>query len=447
MIDIEQIRTNPDAFKRAIATKRIKLDLDRLLQVDEERRALTKEVNQLREGRNRVTDLVTTDGQNRAEHIARSKVIGAALVVKENELKAVEVEYAALMAHVPGLPAASVPEGVDDNDNVELYRVGEVVLPAFKQRDHIELALLNKMVDFEGARFAAGSRAYGLTGDGALLELAVLRFALDHVLAKGFTAVLPPLMVNEAAMFGTGYFPMGEDNSYQLEDGKRFLTGTSEVGIVAMQASRMLEGLAIGAVDGANAPSDRGAANADSINYKAVRFAGISACFRREAGAAGRDTKGLYRVHQFQKVEQVVFCPNDEEVSEQEHMRLLKNSEEIVQALELPYRVVAVCTGDMGLGQVRKHDIETWMPSREAYCETHSCSTFHDFQARRLGIRYVDADGKKKYVHTLNNTAIASPRILIALLENHQNKEGTIYVPKVLRPYLGGREVLGGWKF
>jgi len=428
MIDIEQIRTNPDAFKRAIATKRIKLDLDRLLQVDEERRALTKQVNQLREQRNRVTDLVTTDGQNRADHIARSKEIGAALVLKENELKAVDVEYAALMAHVPGLPAASVPEGVDDNDNVELYRVGEV-LPEFNQRDHIELALLNKMVDFEGARFAAGSRAYGLMGDGALLELAVLRFALDHVLAKGFTAVLPPLIVNEAAMFGTGYFPMGEDNAYQLEEGKRFLTGTSEVGIVAMQANRMLEGLT-------------GEAGEDA--YKALRFAGISACFRREAGAAGRDTKGLYRVHQFQKVEQVVFCPNDKDVSEQEHMRLLKNSEEIVQALELPYRVVAVCTGDMGLGQVRKHDIETWMPSRNAYCETHSCSTFHDFQARRLGIRYLDAEGKKLYAHTLNNTAIASPRILIALLENHQNKNGTIYVPKVLRPYLGGREVLGG---
>jgi seryl-tRNA synthetase len=428
MIDIEQIRTNPDAFKRAIATKRIKLDLDRLLQVDEERRALTKEVNQLREQRNRVTDLVTTDGQNRADHIARSKEIGAALVLKEIELKAVDIEYAALMAHVPGLPAASVPEGVDDNDNVELYRVGEV-LPEFNQRDHIELALLNKMVDFEGARFAAGSRAYGLMGDGALLELAVLRFALDHVLAKGFTAVLPPLIVNEAAMFGTGYFPMGEDNAYQLEEGKRFLTGTSEVGIVAMQANRMLEGLTREAGEDA---------------YKALRFAGISACFRREAGAAGRDTKGLYRVHQFQKVEQVVFCPNDKDVSEQEHMRLLKNSEEIVQALELPYRVVAVCTGDMGLGQVRKHDIETWMPSRNAYCETHSCSTFHDFQARRLGIRYLDAEGKKLYAHTLNNTAIASPRILIALLENHQNKDGTIYVPKVLRPYLGGREVLGG---
>ncbi|MDP3510898.1 MAG: serine--tRNA ligase [Candidatus Melainabacteria bacterium] len=419
MIDIEQIRKNPVAFKSAIAAKRIKLDIERLLQVDEERRMLGKAVNQLREQRNRITDLVTSDGQNRASHIAHSKEIGAALALKESQLKAVDLEYHGLMAHVPGLPAAAVPVGADDSDNVEIYRVAEVAKRTFKERDHIELALLNRMVDFEGARFAAGSRAYGLIGDGALLELAVLRFALDHVLAKGFTAVLPPLMVNEAAMFGTGYFPLGEDNAYQLEEGKRYLTGTSEVGIVAMQANRVVAGTTL-------------------------RFAGISTCFRREAGAAGRDTKGLYRVHQFQKVEQVVFCANDVEVSEQEHLRLLKNSEEIVQALELPYRVVAVCTGDMGLGQVRKHDIETWMPSRGAYCETHSCSTFHDFQARRLGIRYIDHEGKKQYVHTLNNTAIASPRILIALLENHQNQDGTINVPKALRPYLGGREVLGG---
>lgn len=446
MIDIEQIRKNPDAFKLAIAAKRIKLDLERLLQVDDERRALTKEVNQLREQRNRITDLVTSDGQNRAGHIVHSKEIGAALAVKESDLKAIDVEYQALMAHVPGLPAVDVPEGADDNDNVEIYRVGDVATRTFKERDHIELALRNRMVDFEGARYAAGSRAYGLIGDGALLELAVLRFALDHVLAKGFTAVLPPLMVNEAAMFGTGYFPLGEDNAYQLEEGKRYLTGTSEVGIVAMQANRVLEGL--GAADTDAAGQNLGETGFGDHNFsnehKALRFAGISTCFRREAGAAGRDTKGLYRVHQFQKVEQVVFCANDVEVSEQEHLRLLKNSEEIVQALELPYRVVAVCTGDMGLGQVRKHDIETWMPSRGAYCETHSCSTFHDFQARRLGIRYLDADGKKKYVHTLNNTAIASPRILIALLENHQNQDGTINVPKALRPYLGGREVLGG---
>ena len=432
MIDIELIRNNPDAFKQAIATKRINLDLDRLLIVDEERRLLGKEVNLLREQRNRITDLVTSDGPNRASHIAHSKEIGAALVIKEGELKAVELEYHKLMAHVPGLPAEGVPEGADDSGNVEIYRLGEVVKRPFKERDHIEMALLNRMVDFEGARFAAGSRAYGLIGDGALLELAVLRFALDHVLAKGFTAVLPPLMVNEAAMFGTGYFPLGEDNAYELEDGKRYLTGTSEVGIVAMQANRTFDGLATAADGGAGG------------DYSALRFAGISTCFRREAGAAGRDTKGLYRVHQFQKVEQVVFCANDAEVSEREHLRLLKNSEEIVQALELPFRVVAVCTGDMGLGQVRKHDIETWMPSRGAYCETHSCSTFHDFQARRLGIRYIDGDGKKKYVHTLNNTAIASPRILIALLENHQNQDGTINVPKALQPYLGGREVLGG---
>jgi seryl-tRNA synthetase len=234
----------------------------------------------------------------------------------------------------------------------------------------------------------------------------------------GFTAVLPPLMVRQQAMYGTGYFPLGEDNAYMLEKDNLFLTGTSEVGIVAMHMNRTIEP--------AQLP---------------MRYIGTSTCFRREAGAAGRDTKGLYRVHQFQKVEQVVFCQNDPKISEEEHYKLLQNAEDIVQALELPYRVVAVCTGDLGLGQVRKHDIETWMPSRNAYGETHSCSTFHDFQARRLNIRYKDGK-QKQFIHTLNNTAIASPRILIPLLENHQQADGGIYVPKALRPYLGGRELL-----
>lgn len=275
---------------------------------------------------------------------------------------------------------------------------------------------MHRMAEFEGARNVGGSRAYALTGVGVLLEMAVLRLALDIVMEQGFTPVSPPLMVRANAMHGTGYFPLGEDNAYELERDKLFLTGTSEVGMVAMHLNRTL-----------------------AENELPLRYAGISACFRREAGAAGRDTKGLYRVHQFQKVEQVVFCTNDPERSDKEHYALLWNSEQILKALELPYRVVAVCTGDMGLGQVRKHDLETWMPSRNAYGETHSCSSFHDFQARRLNIRYKE-NKTNKFIFTLNNTAIASPRILIALLENHQLEDGSIYVPKALRPYLQGRE-------
>lgn len=419
MIDIGEIRENPEVFRRAIVDKGIDLDLDRLLDVDARRRAIGKEVNELREQRNRITEQVKKSSEDRQANIERSREIGAELAGKEADLQTIDAEFARLMAFVPGVPANGVPVGKDDGDNIEIRRVGEPTEKNFDIKDHIELAVLHGMVDFDGARNAAGSRAYALTGNGALLELAVLRFALDRVIARGFVPVLPPLMVKEHAMFGTGYFPIGEENAYELERDKQYLTGTSEVGIVSM---RMNETYEAGALP--------------------LRYAGISVCFRREAGAAGRDTKGLYRVHQFQKVEQVVLCANDEALSEKEHFGLLANAEEIVQALELPYRVMAMCTAELGLGQVRKHDIETWMPGRESFGETHSCSTFHEFQARRLGIRYRDEELKKHFVHTLNNTAIASPRILIAMLENHQNKDGSIRVPLALQPYLYGCELL-----
>ncbi len=278
---------------------------------------------------------------------------------------------------------------------------------------------MHGLVDFDGARNIAGSRAYALTGNGALLELAIMRLALDKILSKGFTLISPPLLVKDTAMFGTGYFPLGEDNAYELEKDKLYLTGTSEVGIVSMHMNKTFP-----------------------LTELPKRYVGISPCFRREAGAAGRDTKGLYRVHQFQKVEQIVFCANDQEISLQEHFSLLHNAEEVMQALELPYRIVAMCTGDMGLGQVCKHDIETWMPSRNNYCETHSCSSFHDFQSRRLNISYRDNNGEKLLVYTLNNTAVASPRILIPFLENHQNADGSIHIPIALRAYLNGLTVM-----
>ena len=316
-------------------------------------------------------------------------------------------------------PVEGVPLGETDKENVEIRRHGDCAARPNWFRDHLEIGKMHRMIEFDGARLIAGSRAYALQGAGVMLEMAVLRFALDQLVAKNFVPVCPPLLVRHEAMYGTGYFPLGDDNAYEFERDKLYLTGTSEVGTVAMHMNKIF--------DCADLPQ---------------RFAGISACFRREAGAAGKDTRGLYRVHQFQKVEQVVFCENDEELSAKIHYELLQNAEDILRALELPYRVVAVCTGDMGLGQVLKHDIETWMPSREAYGETHSCSSFHDFQARRLGIKYRDADERKKFVFTLNNTAIASPRILIALLENHQNEDGSINVPFALRPYLGQRSRL-----
>jgi seryl-tRNA synthetase len=273
------------------------------------------------------------------------------------------------------------------------------------------------MVNWEGPRKFAGGRAYALTGYGALLELAVTRLTIDTLMARGFELVIPPVMVLERAMQGTGYFPLGREQAYAMPEDGLFLVGTSEVALVSLHCDETL--------DGTKLP---------------LRYAGISACFRREAGAHGKDTRGLYRVHQFTKVEQVVFCLPDEKIAETEHYALLGNAEAVLEKLEIPYRVAIACTGEIGLGQTRKHEVESWMPSRSAYSETHSCSTLGDFQSRRSNIRVRLADGSLAYPYTLNNTAIASPRILIPLLENHQNEDGSVTIPQALRPYMNGME-------
>jgi seryl-tRNA synthetase len=279
------------------------------------------------------------------------------------------------------------------------------------------------MVDWDGPRKFAGGRSYALKGNGALLELAVTRLAVDVLVSRGLTIVIPPVMVKERAMTGTGFFPLGREEAYGITADELFLVGTSEVPLVSMHCDETLEASAL-----------------------PMRYAGISNCFRREAGAYGKDTKGLYRVHQFTKVEQVVFCPPDEAVAEKEHYQLLANAEAILEKLEIPYRVAIACTGEIGLGQTRKHEVESWMPGRNdgkgAYNETHSCSTLGDFQARRSNIRVRLPDGTLGYPYTLNNTAIASPRILIPLLENHQNADGSITLPKALVPYMNGMTVL-----
>lgn len=417
MIDIEKIRQQPELFRAAAKTKRVAVDIDQLLELDGRRRTLRTEIDNAREKRNKLSDLVVSAAaEQKAPLIAQSREVGTLLADSEKQFAEIEDQFLKLMSLVPSPPANGTPEGLTDQDNVEIRREGNLPQAQFSLRDHLELVRLHGLAEFETARPIAGSRAYALKGLGVLLEMAVLRLALDITMQQGFIPVSPPLMVRANAMYGTGYFPLGEENAYELERDKLFLTGTSEVGMVAMQMERLF------------GPEEL-----------PLKLAGISTCFRREAGAAGKDTKGLYRVHQFQKVEQVVFCRAEEEESLREHMALLWNSEQVLKALELPYRVVAVCTGDMGLGQVLKHDIETWMPSRNAYGETHSCSSFYDFQARRLNIRYKEG-ASKKYVFTLNNTAIASPRILIALLENHQQEDGSIYIPQALRPYMQGVE-------
>jgi seryl-tRNA synthetase len=324
-----------------------------------------------------------------------------------------------LMLYVPAVPLEDVPLGENDVDNVEIRRVGEIPAFAFRIRDHVELGELHGMIDIPRGVKVAGSRMYFLRGKGVDLHRAVIQLALDVLKRKGFTPMVVPVLVRETAMTGTGYFPLGREETYWVNgEPPLFLVGTSEVPLVSYYAGEVLEETEL-----------------------PLLLAGVSECFRKEVGSAGKDTRGLYRVHQFTKVEQVVIAPADPVLSLRLHGQILSYAEEILKLLELPYRVVEVCTGDMGQGQVKKHDIETWMPSRGKYGETHSCSSFHDFQARRSGLKYRTREGDVCFCYTLNNTAIASPRILIPLLENHQREDGSIRIPEALRSYLDGADV------
>ncbi len=420
MLDIRTIRAHPDAVRQAAELKRIPLDLDRILALDVERRRLIQSADELKARQNRTSkQIATLQGEERERRIKEMQELVASIKRMSEEMKTVDTELEALLLLVPNLPAADVPPGESEADNVEIRRWGTPRQFDFEFKDHVQLGLELGLVDFERAAKMAGSRTYFLRGTGALLELAVLRFALDHIVAKGFVPMLVPHLVRPMAMIGTAYYPGGEEQAYQVERDGLSLIGTSEVPITSYHASEILEQTELPKL-----------------------YAGWSVCFRREAGTYGKDTRGLFRIHQFQKIEQVVICRNDEEESLRWHQAILRNSEEILQSLDLPYRVVNVCGGDLGRPQVQKFDLETWMPSRRAYAETHSASRFHDFQARRLDLRYRDSDGRVQYCHTLNNTVLASPRILIAILENNQRDDGSVVVPPALRAYLGGLELL-----
>ncbi len=431
MLDINFIRENPEKIIDAIEKKRIKIELfdgnvtrafsakefiDLLINTDQKRRELVAKVDSLRKERNEISKTISnTKGEEKNELISKAKKIKRELEIYEQELEGVEKDYGNLMLRVPNVPSEEVPYGTSDEDNVEIKRWGNIPEFDFEPKDHVELGELLDIIDIPRGVKIAGTRNYYLKNEGALLELAVCKFALDFLVARGFTPFLVPLMVKDDAMIGTGFFPGGEEQSYRIERDGLNLIGTAEVPLTAYHSGEIFE-------------------EAELPKF----YAGFSACFRREAGTYGRDTRGVYRIHQFHKVEQVVICENDPEISRKMHNIILKNSEDILQALKLPYRVVTVCTGEMGQGQVYKNDIETWMPSRNNYGETHSCSTLHDFQARRLNMRYRDKHGNLKFVHTLNNTAIASPRILISILEIYQQSDGSVLIPEVLQPYMGG---------
>jgi seryl-tRNA synthetase len=421
MLDMKYVKDNLDKVKFAAVNKGFPFDAERFSSLYDERLRLIEVTEGLRHKRNSGSDEVkkTKDPNQRQAIIAEVKAINTTLAQHETEQNAVEAELQSVLLRTPNIFSEDTPLGASDAENVEIKRVGS---PGFSSKDslsHIDLCQNLGLADFSRGTEVAGSRSFFLTGDGALLERAVHSLTIDLLTARGFTLYSIPVLVRPSAMEGTGYLPGGEEQAYHIEKDDLWLVGTAEVALAAYHANEILKG--------SDLPR---------------RMCAHSSCFRREAGAHGKDTKGLYRVHQFQKIEQVVLCEPSIDASDALHEELLKNAEDLVQLLELPYRVVSVCSGDLGLGQVKKHDIEVWMPSRDNYGETHSCSSFYDYQARRLKIRTKGEDGKTRPVFSLNNTAAATPRLLIPLLENHQTPEGRIRVPEALRPYLGGRSLI-----
>lgn len=422
MLDLTFIRTNPDLIKEACRLKNNTLDVDHLLEVDRQVLALQRRVEETRAEQKQLSKRIQGAGKDkelRDSLIAEGKLLAEQLKAWEPELSTLLEQRQQLLYLVPNIPDPSAPVGKDENDNVPIKYWGDMPNFDFTPLDHYTLMQRLGMVDIERGVKVAGARSYVLKGDAVRLEMALMNFAMDRLSRHGFTPVIVPALAREFCFIGNGQFPKGRDQVYAVEGQELFLVGTAEVAITGMYKDEILR--------------------AEDLP---VTLVGYCPCFRQEAGTYGKDTRGVFRVHQFNKVEQYVICEADHEVSVRWHEQLLKNSEELVQALELPYRVLNVCTGDMGDGKVAMYDLECWLPSEERYRETHSCSYFHDWQARRVNIRYRDAEGKVRFVHTLNNTAIASPRILLPLLEIHQQPDGSVRIPEILRSYMGGQEYI-----
>jgi len=418
MIDIKLIQENPQKYKDGAVNKKFNVDIDRLLEIAETLKAAKQKLQDITTEKNSIgksiPNLPNDEKQQALGKLADLKKDEAVL---DEEVKSLQPQYNEIMHQVPQPADDGVPVGDDDTENVEIRKEGQIREFDFEPKDHVQLGLDLDILDIERGVKLAGTRNYFLKGDGAMLHWAVLRFSMDFMIGQGYLPMCVPLLMKDEAMRGTGYFPGSEDQTYQMERDDLSLVGTSEVPVTAYHMGEILKD--------------------DDLPKK---FVAMSSCFRREAGAAGKDTHGLYRIHQFDKVEQVVICKNDIEESKKYHQEILSNSEDVLKALKLPYRVVNVCTGDLGRGQAQKFDIEAWMPSRKNYCETHSASRFYDFQARRMNLRYKTKTKKNLFCHTLNNTVIASPRVLIPLMELYQNADGSITIPEVLRPYMGGKE-------
>jgi seryl-tRNA synthetase len=427
MIDIKDLRENPEKYRKGAELKGVDVEVSRIIDLDEQRVRAQQEFETLRAEQNKQSKEIAKikDPAAKKEAIAKMGELAGQVKQAEERFKNADAAVQPLLLQIPQPPDEDVPVGKDATQNVVLYRWGEPRRFEFKPKSHIELGESLDLMDFKAGANIAGARSYFLKGLGAELHQAVLRLAFDMMTKeKGFTALNVPVLVREIAMQGTGFFPAGREQTYTVQADELYLTGTAEVGLTAYHMNETLE---------------------ESELPK--KYVAVSTCFRREAGTYGKDTAGLYRVHQFDKCEQVVICKNDVEESKRWHREMLGFSEELLQRLKLPYRVIQCCTGDIGVKNASMMDIETWMPSRQhkndpdsGYGETHSASRLYEFQARRLNLRYKGADAKIRYCHTLNNTVVASPRILIPILENYQNPDGSVTIPEVLRPYIGNQE-------
>ena len=416
MLDIKFIRENKDLIALAAKKKRIDFSVDELLALDERRREILSVVEKKRAEHNQKTEQVSfaRDPERRRLLVEELRTQKSGMEEAEKQLKEILPKWQALMLQVPNIPDMSVPDGADDSENKEVRTRGQQPQFSFPAKNHIELLEGVDALDLLRGGEVSGFRGYFLKNDAALLSFALWQFALEHFMKKGgFMPFIAPSLVRRQTLLGTGYLPQGEADLYKTQDGD-YLAGTAEVAAMAYFADTTI-------------------AEAE-LPKRTLAF---SPCFRREAGSYGKQEKGVYRVHEFYKLEQVVLCEANHETSVRFHEELTKNAEELVQALQIPYRVVINCGGDLGLGQVKKYDIECWVPSEKKYSETHSSSYFHDFQTRRLNIRYRDKAGTLRFAHSLNNTALATPRLLIPLVENNQQEDGSIIVPEILRKYMG----------
>jgi seryl-tRNA synthetase len=422
MLDLRSIRENPEQAREALARRGAVDALDELLRLDARRRELLPEIEQRRARQNRASEEIAgakREGRDADPLIAEMREVSAAVKRLEGELAEVEAARDEVAARIPNLPAPEAPEGSTQDDAVVLREVGERPEFDFEVRDHLDLGTANGWIEMEQAAQASGSRFAYLLGDLVVVELALFRFALDLLRAEGFEPVVPPVLVREGPLFGTGFFPADREMIYEIPRDELFLVGTSEVSLAALHGGEIL-----------------------AAGDLPRRYAGFSTCFRREAGAAGKDTRGIFRVHQFDKVEMFSFV--EPETSEDEHERLLAIEERILQAVELPYRVVDIAAGDLGASAARKFDCEAWIPSEGRYREVTSCSNTTDYQARRLDCRFrPEPDAPPVHVHTLNGTAVAIGRTLIALIENGQRADGSVDLPTALRE-AGAPAVIGG---